>query len=76
MHNIYSVENGFLFLDSYVTDSFTILIQEDGGEVGGHQLCDDLSLQHNRHDHKLLLFDQVQILDCEHGQVSVLRQKV
>ena len=50
--------------------------QEDGGEVGGQQLCGDLSLQYNRHDHQLLLFDQVQILDCEHGQVSVLRQKV
>ena len=47
-----------------------------GGEVGGQQLCDNLPLQHNRHDHQLLLFDQVQILDCEHGQVSVLRQKV
>ena len=50
--------------------------QEDGGEVGGQQLHGNLPLQNYRHDHQLLIFDQGQILNCEHGQVGVLRQKI
>ena len=49
--------------------------QEDGGKVGGQQLCGNLPLQHNRHDHQLLALDQGQILDGEHGQVCLIWQK-
>ena len=49
--------------------------QEDGGKVGGQQLSGNLPLQHNCHHHQLLLFDQGEVLDCEHGQVGVLWQK-
>ena len=47
-----------------------------GRYIGGQQLCGDLPLQDYRHDHQLLTFEQGQILDCEHGQVSVLWQKI
>ena len=48
--------------------------QEDGGEVGGHQLCDHLPLQLKDHVHHIsvLCFDEGQVCYCEHGQVSVI----
>ena len=50
--------------------------QEDGGEVGGQQLSGHLPLEHYGHDHQLLLLEQGQVLDGEHGQVDVLLQKI
>ena len=48
--------------------------QEDGGEVGGQQLCDHLPLElygHVRHI-SVPLFGQGQVCYREHGQVLVL----
>ena len=47
--------------------------QEDGGEVGGQQLCGNLSLQCEGHVHHVAIFIvfQNKVLDCEHGQFFV-----
>ena len=49
--------------------------QEDGGEVGGQQLCGNLPLQLQGHEHHvgILILCQGQVCDCEHGQVQVLQ---
>ena len=47
--------------------------QEDGGEVGGQQLCGNLPLQLQGHVHHVtieILF-QFKVSDCEHGQLFV-----
>ena len=45
--------------------------QEDGGEVGGQQLCGNLPLQLQDHEHHvgILLLCQGQVCYCEHGQI-------
>ena len=52
--------------------------QEDGGEVGGHQLCDYLPLEFYGHGHHVSvpLFGQGQVCYCEHGQVLVFIRQI
>ena len=47
--------------------------QEDGGEVGGQQLCSNLPLQLHGHVHNITIWVvfQFKFSDCEHGQLSV-----
>ena len=48
--------------------------QEDGGQVGGQQLCRNLPLQFEGHVHHVtiwILF-QNKAANCEHGQIFVL----
>ena len=48
--------------------------QEDGGKVGGHQLCDHLPLELYGHVHHVVLLLQYkrQVCYCEHCQVLVI----
>ena len=46
--------------------------QEDGGKVGGQQLCCNLPLQFQSHEHQVPLLVQRQFGDGEHRQVLVL----
>ena len=48
--------------------------KEDGGEISGQQLCGNLPLQLQGHEHyvRFFLLCQCQVCDCKHGQVQVL----
>ena len=52
--------------------------QEDGGEVGGHQLCDNLPLELDGHGHHVpvFVFDQGQVGYGKHGQVLVIGRQI